>query len=150
MDDPSLTKLFPTSFEALESLPPKIRGNVYLLNNEIREFTDSTEPIASVVCTQDGKEFSFSSFARCNKAIAIEALDSAYSAYDKGRGEWPRMSMTSRAKKMSAFLEDFKKLKDTMVALLMWDICKSRKDAADEVDRTVGKFGGQFFYIEDK
>ena len=46
--------------------------------------------------------------------------------------------MKERADRMAAFLEDFKKLKDQLVDALMWDICKSRKDATDEVDRTIG------------
>ena len=133
-----LLKLFPKSLDSLPSKPPRFEGNTYLLDGHIREFTDSTTPITSIIRTQDGKEVTISSFARCNKDIALHALDAAERAFDKGRGAWPRMSMKERADRMAAFLEDFKKLKDQLVDALMWDICKSRKDATDEVDRTIG------------
>lgn len=139
-DDPALLSLFPKNLAAIPALPPKIRGNTYLLEGEIREFTKSTEAIASIITTQDGVEIPFSSFARCNKEIAIEALDSATKAFNKGRGVWPKMSMRERADRMAAFLEDFKKLKAELVGALMWDICKSEEAATDEVDRTIGAF----------
>lgn len=139
-DDQSLLQLFPKSVDQLK--PPKVRGNTYLLNGEIREFTESTDPVSSVITAQDGKAANLTTFARCNKEIAMQALDAAYKAFDKGRGEWPRMSMQERARRMSAFLEDFKRIKDQLVELLMWDICKSKKDATDEVDRTID-------YIQD-
>lgn len=137
-DDPALLELFPATVASLPTLPPKLRGNTYLLEGQIREFTKSTEPIASIIATKDGHEMAFSSFARCDKNIAIEALDSSVKAFDKGRGVWPRMSMKERAACMSAFLEDFKLLKEELVSALMWDICKSREAATDEVDRTIG------------
>ena len=70
----------------------------------------------------------------------MEALDSSEKAFSKGRGTWPKMSMRERIDRMAAFLEDFKTLKDELVAALMWDICKSARDATDEVDRTIGAF----------
>jgi glyceraldehyde-3-phosphate dehydrogenase (NADP+) len=136
-DDQSLNQLFPESLDELN--PPKVYGNTYLLNGEIREFMESTEPIGSVITTQDGKQANLATFARCNKDIAVQALDAAYKAFDKGRGQWPRMSMDERAKRMVDFLEDFKKIKDQLTELLVWDICKSRKDATDEVKRTIGE-----------
>ena len=139
-NDPELIDLFPKTLDSLKSYPPQLRGNTYLLDGEILEFTKSTEAIASIITTQDGSEIPFSSFARCNKEIAIKALDSATRAFDKGRGVWPSMSMKQRAERMAAFLEDFRQLKDQLAAALMWDICKSQKDATDEVDRTIGMF----------
>ena len=138
-NDPALLKLFPESVSSITSLPPKLRGNTYLLEGEIREFTGSTEAIASIITSQKGEEIPFSSFARCNKEIAIEALDSSEKAFAKGRGVWPRMSMKERADRMAAFLEDFKLIKDELVAALMWDICKSKEAATYEVDRTIGQ-----------
>lgn len=139
VDDRSLLQLFPKSVDSLKSHPPQVKGNQYLLNGEIREFTKSTDPVCSVITTQDGQQVNLTTFGRCDKEIALEALDVAHRAFDKGRGQWPRMSMEERAKRMSAFLEDFKKIKDQLVELLMWDICKSRKDAVDEVERTIGE-----------
>ncbi|KAI0071926.1 aldehyde dehydrogenase [Panus rudis PR-1116 ss-1] len=140
LDDPELLSLFPKS--ASEVKPPSLNGNVYLLDGQILKFTDKTDAVVSVITPQDGTRFRISEFARCNEEIAMKALNAAHKAWSNGRGEWPSMSMQERAKRMSAFLEDFKKIKDQLAELLMWDICKSKKDATDEVERTID-------YIQD-
>jgi len=137
VNDPSLLSLFPKSLSDIPQPPPQVPGDFYLLGGRIERFTDNVEPVISVITPQDGTEIKISEFARCNKEIALKAVDAASDAWDKGRGEWPRMSMKDRAKRMGAFLADFKELKSQLVDLLMWDICKGKKDATDEVERTI-------------
>ncbi|KAI0786766.1 aldehyde dehydrogenase [Abortiporus biennis] len=136
LDDQELLSLFPKTTADIPAPPPSLPGDVYLLNGEIKRFTDRADPVISVIEPQDGSKIKISEFARCSKEIALQALDAASEAWDQGRGIWPRMSMVERAKHMSAFLEDFKMLREQLIDLLMWDICKSKKDATDEVDRT--------------
>jgi glyceraldehyde-3-phosphate dehydrogenase (NADP+) len=75
----------------------------------------------------------------CDKDVALEALAAAQGAWGKGRGKWPTMSIQDRVKAMHGFLQDYKAGKQQMAELLMWDICKSTKDANDEIDRTIGQ-----------
>jgi glyceraldehyde-3-phosphate dehydrogenase (NADP+) len=68
---------------------------------------------------------------------AMEALDAAIVAFNKGKGEWPRMSISGRIRCMLNFVADLKKSRSDIINLLMWEIGKNRKDSEIEVDRTI-------------
>jgi glyceraldehyde-3-phosphate dehydrogenase (NADP+) len=97
------------------------------VNGEIRTFTKKSQPIATAI------------YAGGDKDTAMDALAAAQRAWDRGLGTWPTMSIQGRVKAMHGFLQDYKAGKQQMAELLMWDICKSAKDANDEIDRTIGK-----------
>ena len=73
----------------------------------------------------------------CDKSTAVAALDAAASAYDFGRGEWPKMQPHQRIEAVKAFAGVMKAKRLELADILMWEICKSRADAEKEVDRTV-------------
>jgi glyceraldehyde-3-phosphate dehydrogenase (NADP+) len=58
---------------------------------------------------------------------AIEALNSAEKAYDKGKGLWPTMRVSERLKCMKTFVKKMKTHREIVVKLLMWEICKNKK-----------------------
>jgi len=68
---------------------------------------------------------------------ALAALDAAVHAYDNGRGTWPTMAVADRIRHVEDFLARMVGKRDDVVRLLMWEIAKSRADAAREFDRTV-------------
>jgi glyceraldehyde-3-phosphate dehydrogenase (NADP+) len=135
-DDKELLSHFPSSKDKVPKWP-SVTGNQYLVDGEILEFTKATEPISTAIYAGD-ERVTISSFARCDKDVAMRALDAATRAWDRGRGKWPQASIQERVKAMFGFMQDFKAAKQELADLLMWDICKSAKDAADEVDRTIG------------
>ena len=135
-DDAILAKAFPTSKADLNI--PQITGNLYLIDGEIKEFTKATEAIATAIYVGGKDRIQISTFGRCDKDVALAAVDAASRAWDRGLGEWPQASVVKRAAALKAFLVDFKARKQLLADLLMWDICKTRKDAMDEVERTIG------------
>ena len=68
---------------------------------------------------------------------ALEALDSACQAYDKGQGLWPTMKVVDRIACMEKFVGQMKTKRDEVVKLLMWEIGKNLADSQKEFDRTV-------------
>ncbi|HAI39785.1 MAG TPA: NADP-dependent glyceraldehyde-3-phosphate dehydrogenase, partial [Maribacter sp.] len=76
------------------------------------------------------------------EAEALEALDGALKAYDKGQGVWPTMHVKDRIECMEVFVSKMKTKRQEVVKLLMWEIGKSLPDSQIEFDRTVE-------YIED-
>src|SRR5690606_20962499 len=76
------------------------------------------------------------------KEEALEALDAACDAYDKGQGLWPTMKVVDRIACMEKFVSQMKTKRDEVVKLLMWEIGKNLPDSEKEFDRTVE-------YIED-
>ena len=68
---------------------------------------------------------------------AVEAVEAASAAWDMGQGEWPQMSLAERIARVEAVVADLKSVRDEIVAVLMWEICKNTGDAAKEFDRTM-------------
>jgi glyceraldehyde-3-phosphate dehydrogenase (NADP+) len=68
---------------------------------------------------------------------ALECLEAAHRAYDHGRGPWPTLPVAERLGHMEDFVHRMVARKDQVVRLIMWEICKSRKDAEKEFTRTV-------------
>ena len=68
---------------------------------------------------------------------ALEALESAKKAFDRGQGKWPTMKVRDRLKCMKRFADKIQEHRDDVVNLLMWEIGKNKKDSEKEFDRTV-------------
>jgi glyceraldehyde-3-phosphate dehydrogenase (NADP+) len=138
LDDKDLLGLFPASKNDLPKRP-NVKGNQYLLNGEVRTFDKKSQPIATAIHVGDERVV-LTDLGMCDNEVALEALHAAQKAWDSGFGAWPSAAIQDRVRAMHGFLEDFKNAKEHMARLLLWDICKSEKDAKDEIDRTVGKF----------
>jgi glyceraldehyde-3-phosphate dehydrogenase (NADP+) len=68
---------------------------------------------------------------------AVEAVEAAAAAWDKGQGVWPQMSLSSRIAAIENLVTELGKVRSSMVNALIWEIAKSSKDAAAEFDRTI-------------
>ena len=68
---------------------------------------------------------------------AIEALESAKKAFNRGQGKWPTMKVRDRLKCMKRFADKMQDHRDIVVKLLMWEIGKNQTDSEKEFDRTV-------------
>jgi glyceraldehyde-3-phosphate dehydrogenase (NADP+) len=112
----------------------------YLINGEIRHWNGKMQEIYSPVCldTDNGlvKKLLGTSPLLTEKE-ALEALDTAYLAYNNGTGEWPTMAVEDRIKAMEKFVVAMREQKALVVKTLMWEIGKTLKDSEKEFDRTV-------------
>ncbi|RYY98311.1 MAG: NADP-dependent glyceraldehyde-3-phosphate dehydrogenase [Chitinophagaceae bacterium] len=96
--------------------------------------------VYSPICvrTAAGLERTFiGSYPVCTEKEAMEALDAAVAAYDRGRGQWPTMSVAGRIACVEEFTRRMIQKKDLVVKLIMWEIGKSWADSIKEFDRTV-------------
>ena len=96
--------------------------------------TDVTSPIFD---TSTGARAVIGSLPDMCPDDAVEAVKAAATAWDKGQGEWPQMSLAKRIAAIERFMEELLKAREAMVNALMWEICKNTKDAAAEFDRTM-------------
>ena len=55
---------------------------------------------------------------------------------------WPQTHVSKRIAAMEEFLKGLQTVREEIIKLLMWEICKTQDDAAKEVDRTIA-------YIKD-
>ena len=71
---------------------------------------------------------------------ALEALDSAVGAFNRGKGKWPTMRVGERIKCLEKFADKMKNHREEVVNLLMWEISKNKSDSYKEFDRTVDTY----------
>ncbi|WP_430426438.1 NADP-dependent glyceraldehyde-3-phosphate dehydrogenase [Maribacter litoralis] len=115
----------------------------YLVNGELKEWKGDTTPVFSTISsTKEYKPTLLGSIPDLQEAEALEALNGALKAYDKGQGVWPTMHVKDRIECMEVFVSKMKTKREEVVKLLMWEIGKSLPDSQKEFDRTVE-------YIED-
>lgn len=112
----------------------------YLVNGEIRRWDGPVQETLSPVCVRSGEGIErvrIGSFPLLNEAEALQALDAAVAAWDRGRGLWPIMPVARRIEHLQCFTLAMKGKRDEVVRLLMWEIGKTLVDSQKEFDRTV-------------
>lgn len=110
----------------------------YLVSGELKDWNgEFSEVYSTISSTEKYKPTLLGTVPNLTGEQAIEALNSAYRAYDKGQGLWPTMRVADRISCMEEFAEQMKTKRDEVVQLLMWEIGKSLPDSEKEFDRTV-------------
>lgn len=122
-------------------LEAPLHQNTYLVNKEMVVWKGDMADVYSPILTPDengklSKTF-LGTVPSLGKEQALEALDAACAAYDKGQGEWPTMKVADRIACMEVFVERMKTKRDAVVKYLLWEICKSIAHAEKEFDRTI-------------
>ncbi len=95
------------------------------------------EVTSTISSTETYQATVLGSVPHLDEKTALEVLDSAVKAYDRGQGLWPTMKVADRIACMEAFVERMKQQRDAVVKLLMWEIGKNLPDSEKEFDRTV-------------
>jgi glyceraldehyde-3-phosphate dehydrogenase (NADP+) len=110
----------------------------YLVAGELKEWKgELAEVYSTISSTKEYKPTLLGTVPNLTENEALEALNAAYRAYDKGQGLWPTMRVADRIECMEEFAEQMKAKRDEVVKLLMWEIGKSLPDSEKEFDRTV-------------
>jgi len=120
--------------------PAHTAGDRYLINRELHRWSGPLQPVLSPVCFTgpDGAQrVELGRYPLMTANESQQALESACAAYGKGCGGWPTMSVAERIRAVEAFIPRMQAVRDDVVALLMWEIGKTRPDAQKEFDRTV-------------
>ena len=110
----------------------------YLVAGELKEWKgEFAEVYSTISSTKTYKPTLLGTVPNLTENEALEALNAAYRAYDKGQGLWPTMRVANRIACMEEFAKQMKTKRNEVVKLLMWEIGKSLPDSEKEFDRTV-------------
>ena len=136
-----LADLFPDVSDIPEAFRPAAESTQrdYLINGEIRHWPGSLLPVTSPLCTRSGGQVTpvvMGYIPRLDSRTAMQALNAAVAAYDRGQGDWPRMPVMDRIRRVERFLEELSEHRDAVVKGLMWEVGKNLTDARREFDRT--------------
>lgn len=139
-----------TMFPKLGDVPPEAdfapggglcgRGVFYLIDGKVRRWEGASLPVVSPVCVDAGSGPAprlMGQAAQMTRESALEALQAAVRAYDRGTGRWPTMKVQERLERLLVFVEKMKAVREESVRLLMWEIGKTRADSEKEFDRTI-------------
>jgi aldehyde dehydrogenase (NAD+) len=142
--DPSrLAQLFPATGElpTRHGQPAELHQRGYLLAGELRDWAGPAKPVLSPVCVREAdgnvRQVAIGSHPQMGAEESDLMVAAAARAYDRGRGEWPTMSVARRIECMQRFLQAMVQRRGRVVNLIVWEIGKSLEDAAKEFDRTV-------------
>jgi len=112
--------------------------DTYLVSGELKKWKGDTKDVFSTISsTLEYKPTFLGTVPNLGETEALEALESACKAYNKGQGIWPTMKVRDRIACMEKFVEQMKPKRDEVVKFLMWEIGKSLSDSQKEFDRTV-------------
>ncbi|MEM9681549.1 MAG: NADP-dependent glyceraldehyde-3-phosphate dehydrogenase, partial [Bacteroidota bacterium] len=115
-----------------------IKENRYLINGELITWQGKTANVYSTISsTSDDQPTWLGTIPHLTKEEALQALDAAVSAYNRGQGTWPTMKVRERIACMEKFVEQMVTKRDEIIKLLMWEIGKNLPDSTKEFDRTV-------------
>ncbi|PHR69783.1 MAG: NADP-dependent glyceraldehyde-3-phosphate dehydrogenase [Lutibacter sp.] len=121
-----------------------ILQDTYLIDGELRKWHGENTVVRSAIYVNDDYSEkrilapeTIGTVPDMQAENALEALDAAVTAYDKGRGEWPLMKVEERIERIEKFALMMSKKREEVVKLLMWEIGKSYEDSCNEFDRTI-------------
>ncbi|WP_369991800.1 NADP-dependent glyceraldehyde-3-phosphate dehydrogenase [Pseudomonas xanthosomatis] len=139
--DRLLDSLFPAPADIPEAwrLGEPLEQRDYLVAGELRHWDGPLATVRSPVWLKDAegeRQVILGSAPLLDADTALQALDAAVQAYDKGRGAWPTMRVAERIQHVEAFLARMREQRTAVVKLLMWEIGKNLKDSEKEFDRT--------------
>jgi glyceraldehyde-3-phosphate dehydrogenase (NADP+) len=124
----------PKTYNIIET----IDQTAFLVNGDLRKWTGNTTKVYSTISSTDTYEPTLlGSIPDMGEPEALDALDAATGAYNRGQGTWPTMQVKDRIACMEVFVEKMKTKREEIVKLLMWEIGKSLPDSQKEFDRTI-------------
>ena len=112
----------------------------YLIDGELLTWRGEMQEIFSPIETHEHGTYEKVLIGRCpvlDAGAGRQAVEAASAAYDNGMGRWPTMSVTDRIRHVEDFASRMSEMRDEVVRLMVWEICKSAQDSATEFDRTV-------------
>ncbi len=112
----------------------------YLLDGELRDWDGPMQEIFSPVFMDDAAGPKRQLLGACpihDGHVGEEALRAASQAWDKGLGSWPNLPPEARMACVEDFCRRMRAKRTEIVRLMVWEICKSRKESEQEFDRTI-------------
>ncbi|WP_285908030.1 aldehyde dehydrogenase family protein [Pseudodesulfovibrio pelocollis] len=137
-----MLKLFTDAQDVPEALrilkPVELRG--YLVGGRIVEWAGPMQRVDSPIEVRRGgppEPVHLGSCPQLDAQAGIAAVEAVRQAWDNGMGLWPTMSVAGRISRVEAFTGRMIEERDTIVRLMMWEICKPLAECRVEFDRTV-------------
>ena len=115
-----------------------VDGAFKFIGGEKRPFEGKLITVSSPIFEVEGNSRSpIGTLPDMTTQDAVDAVQAAAAAWDKGQGVWPQMPLAERINAIEALVEALKERRSDLVDCLTWEIAKNSGDAAKEFDRTM-------------
>mgnify|MGYP001211927565 CR=1 FL=1 len=111
----------------------------YLIDGKIEQWQGPMIDVYSPVHIRQGESLHplyLGQAPGMDEATALRALDAAVKAWDRGNGQWPRMSAEKRIEAIIRFNQYLEESREEIVRFIVFEIGKPRLEAEKEFDRT--------------
>lgn len=116
----------------------EIHQRRYLCGKMIeRHLCSPSQEVYSPIYNERGKPYYLGTYPLMTAEEAEECLKVAETAWNGGLGEWSMMSHQKRIDAVRDFAVMMQERREKIVKTIMWEICKTKKDAESEFDRTI-------------
>jgi len=141
-----MKETFESLFPEEELIPERCRietpihQDFYLVGGELRRWGGPLQEVLSPIRVKTRSTLArkmLGSYPLLSETACLEALSVAVRAYDNGRGVWPTMSVGERIRCVQKFARAMAEKRELIVRLLMWEICKSFREAEGEFERAM-------------
>ena len=113
----------------------------YLVDGELKTWEGGTSEVFSTIYTENSSgdigPTLLGSIPDMETDAALDALNAAEKAFNRGQGTWPTLKVKDRLKCLENFAKKMQEHREEVVELLMWEIAKNKADSYKEFDRTV-------------
>ncbi|KAJ8600606.1 hypothetical protein CTAYLR_010042 [Chrysophaeum taylorii] len=123
--------------ESVYATRPFVDGSITFVNGLKRAYAGEIAPVTSPIRGPDGKRVEIGTVAHMTAEEGVSAVDAAFEAFGRGQGTWPRMALGERVAAVEHFMATLLGVRDEIINVLMWEICKNTSDATKEFDRTM-------------
>lgn len=119
------------------AITEQLHQTAYLSRGKLITWDGPADEVVSSICSAEKYSPTvLGSVPHLDEKTALEVLDSAVEAYDRGQGLWPTMKVADRIACMEKFVKRMEEQRAAVVKLLMWEIGKNLPDSEKEFDRT--------------
>lgn len=108
----------------------------YLIGGHLLEWNGPVHTVHSPLYV-NGEQRVIGSCPELTEAESLAAVEAVSKAWDNGRGAWPTMRVEDRIARVEEFARRMLAVRDQVVRLMVWEICKPLNDCRAEFDRTI-------------
>jgi glyceraldehyde-3-phosphate dehydrogenase (NADP+) len=117
---------------------PFVESGQYLREGKLEQWTGEMMDVDSPIYDRvTGMRINIGRAPKMDAAAALAAVDSAVRAWNHGRGEWALASIEFRLERLIRLAKWMEQHKTELAHLLMWEVCKLKKESEKEIERTV-------------
>ena len=108
----------------------------YLIGGKLLEWNGPMRTVTSPLYV-NGEQRVIGSCPELTEAESLAAVEAVSKAWDNGRGAWPTMRVEDRIASVEEFARRMTAVREEVVRLMVWEICKPLNDCRAEFDRTI-------------